>query len=100
MMTYNDFEAFLKGSFPEVTPTQLEQFRQMEGLYGDWNSKINVISRKDIESLYDHHVLHSLAIAEYLRMKRPETYSSLISPQGRLTALDLGTGGGDRKSVV
>ena len=114
MMTFADFEAFLKASFPEVTTEALERFRLMDSGYRDWNAKINVISRKDIDGLYDHHVLHSLAIAEYLRTQRPETYSlftaqstdsvsadspeSTTSPaegaQAGLKVLDLGTGGG------
>ena len=68
--------------FPELTDTQVEQFRQLQPLYNDWNSKINVISRKDIQNLYEHHVLHSLGIAEAIRFK----------PGTRV--LDFGTGGG------
>ena len=49
--------------FSEFSPKQIEQFAALEKLYKDWNSKINVISRKDIDSLYEKHVLHSLAIA-------------------------------------
>ncbi len=64
--------------FPNITERQIEQF---EALY-DWNTKINVISRKDIENLYEHHVLHSLAIAKYITFK-PGT-----------NVLDFGTGGG------
>ena len=112
MMTFADFEAFLKASFPDVTEETLERFRLMEEGYREWNAKINVISRKDIDSLYDHHVLHSLAIAEYLRSQRPETYSLFTAPlqsftaplpedsieakasQAGLRVLDLGTGGG------
>ncbi len=94
MMTFAGFEAFLKVSFPEVTAEQKERFRLMEEGYRDWNSKINVISRKDIDGLYDHHVLHSLAIAEYLRTRRPEIYSSLLEPTCQKKILDLGTGGG------
>ena len=112
MMTFADFEAFLKASFPDVTEETLERFRLMEEGYREWNAKINVISRKDIDSLYDHHVLHSLAIAEYLRSQRPETYSLFTAPlqsfttqlpedsfdakapQVGLRVLDLGTGGG------
>ena len=75
MMGFDDFEAFLKVSFPDVTEEMVERFRLMDSGYRDWNAKINVISRKDIDSLYDHHVLHSLAIAEYLRTQRPEIYS-------------------------
>ena len=73
MMTFTDFEAFLKASFPDVTAEALESFRLMDSGYRDWNAKINVISRKDIDGLYDHHVLHSLAIAEYLRTQCQET---------------------------
>lgn len=68
--------------FPALTDTQQRQFAALEALYGDWNQKINVISRKDIENLYVHHVLHSLAIAEFIRFK-PGT-----------ELMDLGTGGG------
>ncbi len=68
--------------FPGLTSRQLEQFRQMEGLYRDWNQKINVISRKDIDHFYEHHVLHSLAIAQF---------TSFIPGT---TILDGGTGGG------
>ncbi len=93
-MDFKQFEAFMKASFPEVTEAQLERFRLMEPLYRDWNSKINVISRKDMDGLYDHHVLHSLAIAEYLRVRMPDEYPSFTSPDSGLRVLDLGTGGG------
>ena len=52
--------------FPKLTDTQKSQLEQLDELYRDWNSKINVISRKDIDNLYEHHVLHSLAIAKYI----------------------------------
>lgn len=68
--------------FPHISQRQREQFGMLKALYEDWNSKINVISRKDIENLYLHHVLHSLAIAKCLR----------FSDGSRV--LDLGTGGG------
>ena len=55
--------------FPKLTEKQTEQFAALYDLYYDWNSKINVISRKDIENLYIHHVLHSLAIAKYITFK-------------------------------
>lgn len=104
-MDFNDFLTFVKSSFPDLTDSQAERFRLMDKGYREWNAKINVISRKDIDGLYDHHVLHSLAIAEYLRARRPETYMSftagnqMISPDGTaaltgLKVLDLGTGGG------
>ena len=93
-MTFPEFEPFLKESFPEVSAAASERFRMMEAGYTEWNARINVISRKDIGSLYDHHVLHSLAIAEYLRTRRPETYSSFLAPDNGTRILDLGTGGG------
>lgn len=68
--------------FPQLTEEQKEQFAQLYDLYVDWNSKINVISRKDIENLYEHHVLHSLAIGK------------LISFRDDTKILDVGTGGG------
>jgi 16S rRNA (guanine527-N7)-methyltransferase len=68
--------------FPDLTDQQLDQFGRLGSLYEEWNSQINVISRKDIEQLYERHVLHSLAIAKIIRFK-PET-----------TILDVGTGGG------
>ena len=93
-MTFPEFETFLKESFPEVSAEASERFRMMEAGYTEWNARINVISRKDIGSHYDHHVLHSLAIAEYLRTRRPETYSSFLAPDNGTRILDLGTGGG------
>ena len=68
--------------FPELTDAQLHQLEQLDGLYRDWNAKINVISRKDIDALYEHHVLHSMAIAKTVNF-RPGT-----------EILDFGTGGG------
>ena len=68
--------------FPNLTQDQISKFEQLNELYHDWNAKINVISRKDIDNLYEHHVLHSLAIAEMIRFK-PGT-----------KVMDLGTGGG------
>jgi len=68
--------------FPLLTPLQLSQYAQLQALYEDWNAKINVISRKDIEQLYIRHVLHSLAIAKV----QPFNYNSEV--------MDLGTGGG------
>jgi len=72
----------IKKYFPGLTEMQLSQFAQLEPLYNDWNSKINVISRKDMEHFYLHHVLHSLAIAK--------TFT--FTPGMRI--LDVGTGGG------
>ena len=85
-MTFESFSEIVTGLFPELTSLQMEKFRLMEGLYREWNSKINVISRKDIDSFYEHHVLHSLAIALYLK----QTELSLSG----FSVLDLGTGGG------
>ena len=68
--------------FPDLTEEQRKQFAALYDLYIDWNSKINVISRKDIENLYEHHVLHSLGIAKTIQF-RPGT-----------SIMDLGTGGG------
>ena len=74
-------ETILK-HFPQLTDTQREQLTALYDLYADWNQKINVISRKDIENLYEHHVLHSMAIAKAINF-RPGT-----------KILDFGTGGG------
>ncbi len=68
--------------FPTLSEQQLKMFEQLLPLYTDWNSKINVISRKDIEHLYEHHVLHSLAIAKVIDFK------------AGTRILDVGTGGG------
>ena len=68
--------------FPKLTEKQQNQYAALYDLYIDWNSKINVISRKDIQNLYEHHVLHSLGISEVLNFK----------PGSRI--MDLGTGGG------
>ena len=68
--------------FPDITDAQKERFSALYDLYADWNSKINVISRKDIENLYTHHVLHSLAIAKLIKF----TDGTAI--------MDVGTGGG------
>lgn len=68
--------------FPDLTERQKEQYNQLKNLYLDWNSKINVISRKDMEHFYEHHVLHSLAIAKYFELLPG------------MKVMDLGTGGG------
>ena len=59
----------IKKYFPQLTPKQEEQFAALDALYHDWNAKINVISRKDIDNLYEHHILHSLAIAKYINFR-------------------------------
>lgn len=68
--------------FPNLTTTQIEQFEQLKALYEDWNAKINVISRKDIDELYTRHILHSLGIAKV----QPFEQGTFV--------LDVGTGGG------
>ena len=68
--------------FPSLSEEQRRQMASLDSLYREWNSRINVISRKDIDNLYEHHVLHSLAIARHIHF-RPGTH-----------VLDLGTGGG------
>ena len=68
--------------FPQLTEQQQQQFAALDTLYRDWNAKINVISRKDIDNLYPHHVLHSLGIAKVISF-RPGTH-----------VMDIGTGGG------
>ncbi len=68
--------------FPSLTQRQIDQFTALGRLYPEWNEKINVISRKDIDNLYLHHILHSLAIAKF------------ISPVDGTQFIDLGTGGG------
>lgn len=68
--------------FNDLSDTQRRQFAQLDELYRDWNAKINVISRKDIDNLYEHHVLHSLAIGRLIRFK------------AGTRILDFGTGGG------
>ncbi|MBZ4041506.1 16S rRNA (guanine(527)-N(7))-methyltransferase RsmG [Flavobacterium hibisci] len=68
--------------FPGLTDIQIEQFQKLDFLYHDWNEKINVISRKDIDSLYTKHILHSLGIAKIMKF------------EPGATVLDVGTGGG------
>ena len=97
MMDYNGFITLAKSLLRGITPEMEARFEALEGLYNDWNARINVISRKDIGSLYMRHVMHSLAIAGYLKAIRPEMYEGLCS--GRIdgypaSVLDIGTGGG------
>lgn len=72
----------LTSYFPDLTSVQIQQFEQLKPLYEEWNAKINVISRKDMDAFYVHHVLHSLAIAKFIRFN------------AGTTVLDIGTGGG------
>ena len=88
-MTGPEFISFLKEFFPLLSPSQEEKFLMMDSLYRAWNSQINVISSKDIDNLYSHHILHSLAIARYLQL-RPEMEEKFRNS----SVLDLGCGGG------
>ena len=72
----------LQKYFPDLTEKQLQQFSDLKELYEHWNAKINVISRKKMDTLYTNHVLHSLAIAKVIQFKKGTT------------VLDIGTGGG------
>lgn len=72
----------IRKQFPNLSETQINQFEKLQALYNDWNAKINVVSRKDIDELYTRHVLHSLGIAK------------VITFQKGATVLDVGTGGG------
>ena len=121
-MQFEEFSNIVSAEFPGMTGEQMDLFRRMEPLYRDWNSRINVISRKDIDGFYEHHVLHSLAIASYwLRegilpaslspcassastttsssttsssASSASSTSSSTAPSSRLSVLDVGTGGG------
>lgn len=114
-MNYTEFKNILTSEFPGITEAQLSRFEAMEGLYREWNSKINVVSRKDIDNLYEHHVLHSLGIALYLKFQRPDVLrmwggesllgvsevfgdealtENAVGDGVSCTVLDLGCGGG------
>lgn len=82
MYSNQEISSVIKQHFPFVTDKQLEQFEQLPSLYAEWNEKINVISRKDIENIFERHILHSLAIAKVCCFK----------PNSEI--LDVGTGGG------
>ena len=68
--------------FPDLNEIQIEQFSKLKKIYSEWNNKINIISRKDIDNIYERHILHSLVIAKFIKFNN------------RTTVLDLGTGGG------
>ena len=68
--------------FPDLNDVQIEQFSKLKNIYSEWNNKINIISRKDIDNIYERHILHSLVIAKFIKFNN------------RTTVLDLGTGGG------
>lgn len=73
---------FILKYFPEITPKQIEQFSSIGRVYAEWNEKINVISRRDVENLYERHILHSLSIAKFIQFRNATKI------------MDLGTGGG------
>ncbi len=77
-----DTLALIQQYFPDLDTRQVSQFNALKDLYGDWNAKINVISRKDMDHFYEHHVLHSLAIARFVNF------------EDGLEIMDLGSGGG------
>lgn len=98
-MIFSEFKKILEERFPEITAEQMGQFEKMDALYREWNAKINVVSRKDIDELYRHHVLHSLGIAAYLKAEMPDVYERLrgegpYAIAEPLKVMDLGTGGG------
>lgn len=82
MYSNNNIRAIIQENFPFVTEEQLKQFESLLEIYNNWNEKINVISRKDMENLFERHILHSLSIAKIISFK-PNT-----------KILDVGTGGG------
>lgn len=82
MYSNSDISSVIKQHFAFVTEKQLEEFEQLPELYADWNEKINVVSRKDMENIFERHILHSLAIAKVCSFK----------PNSEI--LDVGTGGG------
>ena len=114
MMDYSTFIEIARRAFPWLTPEMEDRFAALDGLYREWNAQINVISRKDMDGLYDHHVLHSLAIARYLQLHSSSAKMPVFAPElakkssssakmpvfapellpAGTTVLDLGTGGG------
>ena len=91
-------ESILK-YFPNITEKQKEQFAALYDLYYDWNSKINVISRKDIENLYLHHVLHSLAIAKYITFKPGTSIMDMGCGTGVFAILSMKMGAEYAKAI-
>ena len=81
-MKPSDSAKIIQYYFPNLDQNQIHQFESLKDLYLDWNSKINVISRKDTENFYTRHVLHSLSIAKFINFKN------------NTKILDVGTGGG------
>jgi len=82
LLSLNATMELINTYFPQLTPTQINQFEALETLYKDWNLKINVVSRKDIDEIYMRHVLHSLGIAKVMRFLPGSS------------VMDVGTGGG------
>ena len=93
-MTYEEFKNIINDEFPHINEVQYALFEKLEEIYKEWNSKINVISRKDIDQVYRHHVLHSICIATYLLNEQPEIFKELSNGTQEIKILDLGTGGG------
>lgn len=95
-MQFEEFSNIVSAEFPGLSGEQMDLFRRMEPLYRDWNSRINVISRKDIDGFYEHHVLHSLAIASFWLREGilPSGRSERSEGSPALSVLDVGTGGG------
>lgn len=91
-MTYQEFENTVTGLLGPMDALAKERFVAMDALYRDWNARINVISRKDMDGLYEHHILHSLAIAVYLKTGLPDEFARWAD--GSASILDVGTGGG------
>ena len=80
--------------FPGLSQTQREQIEKLGPLYRDWNSKINVISRKDTDCFYQHHVLHSLSIARFIAEFLPELQAKMTDSKSSVKVMDVGCGGG------
>lgn len=103
-MEVKEFLDVARQKFPWMDSVMESRFVEMKGLYNEWNAKINVISRKDIDSLYARHILHSLSIAGYLKEMKPEVCDrwrgvASVGEAGTcsgspVSVLDLGTGGG------
>ena len=91
-MIYEEFEKIVSERLCPLTEEQKARFAALDALYREWNGRINVISRKDMDGLYEHHVLHSLAIAMYLKEAIPDEMQAWLN--GNVTVLDVGTGGG------
>ena len=80
--------------FPVLSAGQRQQIEMLAPLYKDWNSKINVISRKDTDCFYLHHVLHSAAIARFIAEFLPDLQARMTNPEAGISVMDVGCGGG------